>query len=837
MSKYPHREIETKWQKRWADERLMAVDLSRVDRKFYCLMMYPYPSGDLHVGHGRNYIIGDALARLKMMEGFSVLAPMGWDAFGLPAENAALTQDIHPAVWTRENIARMKDQFYRWGVVYDWSREIASYDPGYYKWTQWIFIQLFREGLAYRKGASVNWCPSCQTVLANEQVVGGICERCGTGITERFLEQWFFRITEFADSLLDDLEKLDSWPERVLTMQRNWIDRSRGLEIHFPVAPLDGGAKNPGPEEFVCFTTRPDTIFGATFLVVSPEHPAVVSLVTGTGREEAVRVFVETERTERLSGRARLEPRKTGIFTGRYAINPFTGRRIPIYLAPYVLMEYGTGAIMAVPAHDQRDFEFAKRFDIPIVEVVRPADGAGPYPEAAFEGKGIVMESGPFTGLTSDEAFERTSAWAEERGFGRGATNYRLRDWLVSRQRYWGTPIPMVHCADCGVVPVPESELPVLLPQDVDFRPRGDGKSPLATVESFVSVKCPKCGKKASRDTDTMDTFVDSSWYFLRYISPGDDERPFDKALVNKWLPVDQYVGGVEHAILHLLYARFFTKFLKRLGLLGFDEPFQRLFTQGMIYKDGVKMSKSKRNVVSPDPIIEQSGADTMRLYILFAGPPERDTEWRQDSIDGCNRFLNRIYRMWESHAELLANPDTGPIDHDSLDDEPRQLFRKTHWAMDKVRKDLQDNFHFNTAISAVMELSNVMNAASEGGKIGSTPGSAAVFRFAFDTTVRLLAPMTPHLCEELWERMGHTESIFHSAMPVADPRYATAEKITLVIQVNSRIRAREEIDADTPEAEVQRLALANPRVQELLAGKSPRKIVVVKNKLVNLIV
>ena len=836
MSKYPHREIETKWQKRWADERLMAVDLSRAERKYYCLMMYPYPSGDLHVGHGRNYIIGDALARLKMMEGYNVLAPMGWDAFGLPAENAALTQNIHPAVWTRNNIARMKAQFYRWGVVYDWSREIASYDPAYYKWTQWLFIQLFNEGLAYRKGASVNWCPSCQTVLANEQVVGGICERCGSEITERFLEQWFLRITEFADALLDDLDKLGSWPERVLTMQRNWIDRSRGLEIRFPVEPLKDSPA-AGPREFVCFTTRPDTIFGATFLVVSPEHPDVPSLVEGTGREEAVASFAQTEKAERLSGRTRMEPRKTGMFTGRYARNPFSGERIPIYLAPYVLMEYGTGAIMAVPAHDQRDFEFAKRFDIPVVEVVRPKDGVSAFPDAAFEGKGVVVSSGSYTGLGSDEAFEKTSEWAEANGVGRGRTHYRLRDWLVSRQRYWGTPIPMVHCGSCGVVPVPEKDLPVLLPEDVDFRPRGDGKSPLATVESFVTVNCPKCGKKAARDTDTMDTFVDSSWYFLRYISPRDDQRVFDKALANKWLPVDQYVGGVEHAILHLLYARFFTKFLKRLGLLEFDEPFGRLFTQGMICKNGVKMSKSKGNVVNPDPIIEQSGADTMRLYILFAGPPERDTEWRQDSIDGCNRFLNRIYRMWETHSALLSSPSGAAIDYEALHEDSRGLFRKTHWAMDKVRKDLQDNFHFNTAISAVMELTNLMNALCESGKMGSNAGSSEVFRFAFDTTVRLLAPMTPHICEELWERTGHTGSIFRIPMPVADPRYAAAEKITLVIQINSRIRAREEIEAGTSEAEVQRLALANPRVQEMLAGKAPRKVVVVKNKLVNIIV
>jgi leucyl-tRNA synthetase len=815
----------------------MAVDLSAVERKYYCLMMYPYPSGDLHVGHGRNYIIGDALARLKMMEGHNVLAPMGWDAFGLPAENAALTQNIHPAVWTRDNIARMKAQFYRWGVVYDWSREVASCDPGYYKWTQWLFIQLFNEGLAYRKGASVNWCPSCQTVLANEQVVGGICERCGTEITERFLEQWFFKITQFAGALLDDLEKLESWPERVLAMQRNWIDRSTGLEIRFPVKPLSAGGSGEGPDEFVCFTTRPDTIYGATFLVVSPEHPVVGPLVTGTGREQAVGAFVETERAERLSGRTRVEPRKTGIFTGRYAINPFSGSDIPIFLAPYVLMEYGTGAIMAVPAHDERDFEFAGRFELPMVEVIRPKEGTSPYPKAAFPGKGIVVNSGPFDGLESDAAFEKICDRAESSGTGRRRTNYRLRDWLVSRQRYWGTPIPMVHCDRCGVVPVPETDLPVVLPEDVDFRPRGDGRSPLASVESFVRVRCPKCGNPAGRDTDTMDTFVDSSWYFFRYVSPHDDEVVFDKSLVNHWLPVDQYVGGVEHAILHLMYARFFTKFLKRIGLLEFDEPFKRLFTQGMIYKNGVKMSKSKGNVVSPDAIIDYFGADTMRLYILFAGPPERDTEWRDDSIEGCNRFLNRVYRFWETYAELLSGPATVPIDYESLDDSSKRLYRKTHWAIHRVRRDLADNFHFNTAISAVMELTNVMSAYSDAARDGTGPFLAPVFAYAFEATVRLLAPMTPHLCEELWERTGHSESIFRSALPQADLRYVSAEKITLVIQINSRIRAREEIDADSAEADVEALALANPRIQEMLAGRSPKKVVVVKNKLVNIIV
>ncbi|MDH3217788.1 MAG: leucine--tRNA ligase, partial [Candidatus Krumholzibacteria bacterium] len=647
MSRYPHREIEQKWQARWAAQELMRVDLSAAKNKYYCLMMYPYPSGDLHVGHGRNYIIGDALARLKMMEGYDVLAPMGWDAFGLPAENAAIQENIHPAVWTKQNIERMKEQFYRWGVVYDWSREVTSCEPGYYRWTQWLFTQLYKQGLAYRKAASVNWCPSCQTVLANEQVVGGECERCGTPIEERFLEQWFFKITEFADPLLDDLAILDSWPDRVIAMQQNWIDRSEGLEIDFPMKGSDVKIR--------CFTTRPDTIFGATFLVLSLEHPLVEDLITDTGKESQIRKFIHDETAYKLSGKGRVEPHKTGMFSGAYAMNPVNGKDIPIYLAPYVLMEYGTGAIMAVPGHDQRDFDFATAYELPIVEVIVPSQSDTPLPGSAYEGRGTLINSGEYDGLSSKDAFERISDWFEAQSLGRRQTNYRLRDWLLSRQRYWGAPIPMIHCVTCGVVPVPDEDLPVLLPDDADFRPRGDGKSPLATSDSFVNVTCPQCGAPAKRDTDTMDTFVDSSWYFLRYLSPKDTTQAFDTKLANHWLPVDQYIGGVEHAILHLLYARFIIKFLHQSGAVAFNEPFARLFTQGMICKDGVKMSKSKGNVVNPDPIIDSFGADTMRLYILFAGPPERDAEWRDDSIEGCNRFINRLYRLYEANRDVVC--------------------------------------------------------------------------------------------------------------------------------------------------------------------------------------
>ncbi len=806
----------------------MTVDLNSSGEKYYCLMMYPYPSGDLHVGHGRNYVIGDALARYKLMEGCSVLAPMGWDAFGLPAENAALAYNIHPAVWTAENIKKMKEQFFEWGVLYDWDREITSCDPMYYRWTQWIFLQLYKSGLAYRKAASVNWCPSCKTVVANEQVIAGACERCGATIAERFLEQWFFKITAFADPLLDDLGQLEDWPERVIAMQRNWIDRSEGQEILFAIDDIN--------KSVACFTTRPDTIFGATFLVLSLDHPYVPQLIEGTEMESQIREFIEREKALKLSGRALTEPSKEGVFTGRYAINPLNEAEIPIYIAPYVLMEYGTGAIMGVPGHDQRDFDFAKTHGLDIREVIQPIEGKSPFPDAAFEGKGIMVDSGSYSGLTSEEGFDKIAEYLESRSQGKRTIHYRLRDWLISRQRYWGAPIPMIHCGNCGIVPVPEEDLPVLLPEDVDFRPKGEGKSPLARNEDFVAVPCPSCGKRAMRDTDTMDTFVDSSWYYLRYLSPNDTEKPFDKALVDTWLPVDQYVGGVEHAILHLMYSRFITKFLQSKGYLSFSEPFRRLFTQGMITKDGVKMSKSKGNTVSPGSIIESMGADTMRLYILFCGPPERDSEWKDDSVEGCSRFLNRVYRLFEKHRDVLISTGEETIDVETLNDNEKKLFRKTHWTIVRVIDDINDNFHFNTAISAIMELSNEMGAFSDKEKIEPGLRSASVLLFAFDSLVRLLAPMTPHLCEEFWERMGHETSVFRSPLPAANPEYAKGEMITLVIQVNSRIRAREEIPIDLGEEEVRKKALENVRIRELMAGKEPKKVIVVQNKLVNIV-
>ncbi len=831
---YPHKSIEAKWKARWKETGLMKADLNRTDNKYFCLMMYPYPSGDLHVGHGRNYIIGDALARYKLMEGRNVLAPMGWDAFGLPAENAALQNDIQPAVWTSDNIRKMKEQFHEWGVLYDWDREVTSCEPGYYKWTQWIFVQLFKRGLAYRRAASVNWCPSCKTVLANEQVVDGACERCSSEIIEKFLKQWFFKITEYADQLLDDLNSLKDWPERVITMQRHWIDRSEGQEIVFKIKDTDRSVTS--------FTTRPDTLFGATFLVISPDHPVVSELIRGTAGEAGIRSFIKKNKSQKLSGRARTEPSKEGLFINRYAINPINDEAIPIFIAAYVLMEYGTGAIMAVPAHDQRDFEFARENDLEIREVIRAEGEDSLFPEAAFEGKGIMINSGRFDGLSSEEGFVKVAEYLEARSLGERKTHYRLRDWLISRQRYWGAPIPMIHCDGCGIVPVPEEDLPVMLPEMADFRPKGDGKSPLAGNSSFVEINCPSCGKKARRDTDTMDTFVDSSWYFLRYMSPHDDGRPFDKKLADQWLPVDQYIGGVEHAILHLLYSRFITKFLQREGYISFSEPFKRLFTQGMICKDGVKMSKSKGNVVSPGPIIEKMGADTMRLYILFSGPPERDAEWKDDSVEGCSRFLNRIYRLFERHQNILENGGNSPdlsINgglRDNMTDLENKLFRKTHWTIQRVTNDINDNFHFNTAISGVMELSNEMHAFSSGTDISGSEQSTAVMRFAFDTMIRLLAPMTPHLCEELWERMGHRDSVFSHNLPDFNAEYAKGETFTLVIQINSKIRAREEVSAGTSDEALRETALSNERIRELVGDRKPRKIIIIKNKMVNIV-
>ncbi len=831
---FPFREAEPKWQERW--EALFRCDTADAARKYYCLMMFPYPSGDLHVGHGRNYIIGDALARFKMMQGANVLAPMGWDAFGLPAENAAIKNDIHPAVWTERNIESMKRQFYRWGVIYDWSREVAACRPDYYRWTQWIFLRLFRAGLAYREAASVNWCPSCKTVLANEQVAGGACERCGSTVSLRKLEQWFFRIREYAERLLADLDALDRWPERVRTMQRNWIGRSEGVEVTFA---LEGMS-----EALSCFTTRVDTIFGASFIVIAADHPLASELLRRGGREEEGRAFIEHVRELQVQEHEKAESTKEGFFTGCSALNPATGGRIPVFLASYVLMEYGTGVVMGVPAHDQRDFEFVRGlpFEIPVVQVISAGGAPAGRMEAAYVEDGVMINSGAFDGLGNREAMERITEDLASRGLARRVVHYRLRDWLISRQRYWGAPIPMVHCAACGAVPVKEEDLPVLLPEAVDFRPRGDGRSPLATVPGFVETVCPACGGPAERDTDTMDTFVDSSWYFLRYLSPRDVSRAFDPELVNRWLPVDQYIGGIEHAILHLMYSRFIVKFLHDEGLIAFNEPFASLFTQGMIYRNGAKMSKSKGNVVSPAPLIEQYGADTVRIYTLFIGPPEKDAEWNDRAVEGAHRFVNRVWRLYTNHRDLLEGSagHRESVDPGSLDASGIALYRALQVATKRVREDVfERGFQFNTAISALMELTNELYLYVEQNERfrGGDASSAALFRETVRRLVLLLGPMAPHLCEELWERFGNAKTIFSERLPEPDARYLTAETYTLVLQVNGKIRSKIDVPKDAPRESLQELALRDEKIARLIEGATVLKTIVVPGKLVNIVV
>ncbi len=830
---FPFRETESKWQERWGD--LFRCDSADTEDKYYCLMMFPYPSGNLHVGHGRNYIIGDALARYKMMEGKNVLAPMGWDSFGLPAENAAIKNNIRPAKWTEDNIAYMKKQFYQWGVMYDWSREVASCKPDYYKWTQWLFRELFDAGLAYQAEASVNWCPSCKTVLANEQVVGGECERCDSTVEQKNLRQWFFRITEYADRLLDDLDKLDKWPERVRVMQKNWIGRSEGVEVDFPLEKSD--------EVLDCFTTRVDTIYGATFIVIAADHPLAAGLIARGGKEEEGEVFVAHARELRLQEREKTEFTKEGFFTGCYAVNPATGLKIPVFLASYVLMDYGTGVVMGVPAHDQRDFEFVKEspVEIPVAQVILPeGDEAVELTEAYVE-DGLMINSQQFDGMGNREAMEKITDFLAEKGLARRTVQYRLRDWLISRQRYWGAPIPMIHCGKCGIVPVPEDQLPVLLPEDVDFMPRGDGKSPLAASDDFVNVDCPVCGGKAKRDTDTMDTFVDSSWYFLRYLSPKDGEKAFDPGLVDSWLPVDQYIGGIEHAILHLLYSRFIVKCLYDRKLTSFDEPFDSLFTQGMITRNGAKMSKSTGNTVDPKPLIEKYGADTVRIYTLFIGPPEKDAEWNDRAVEGASRFVNRVWRLYANHRKILeSDGDPAGLDPEKFTEIQKSLYRKTQQSMDRIKRDIfGGSFHFNTAISALMELVNEMYLYIEkdGEFVSGEARSMNLFRYSLSTILLLLAPMAPHMCEEIWERMGNDGSIFLQRLPEADPAWLKGDIYTLVVQVNGKVRSRIEAEREASKEELERLALADDRIKEFVEGRDIRKVIVVPGRLVNIVV
>ncbi|MCM8820128.1 MAG: leucine--tRNA ligase, partial [Candidatus Omnitrophica bacterium] len=741
------KKIDAKWQAFWQKEGLFSVDIKDTSKpKYYCLVMFPYPSSELHVGHARNYVIGDAISRYKIMCGYNVLSPMGWDAFGLPAENQAIRHKIHPQIWTLKNIKRIKEQLNSWGIGYDWDREITTCFPQYYKWTQWIFLKLYQKNLAYRKEAFANWCPSCQTVLANEQVVNGACERCSTKVEQKKLKQWFLKIASYADRLLEDISLLKDWPEKVKIMQINWIGKSEGAEIDFSVENSN--------KKIRCFTTRIDTIFGATFLALSWEHPIIVELIKDSKNKNQIEEFINKVKNQPLSARLVENFEKEGVFTGKFAINPLTGKKIPIWIANYILTEYGTGAIMCVPAHDKRDFEFARKYNLEIIEVIKPIQQIASLSDTVFEGEGILINSGDFSGLSSVEAKEKIASYLEKAKIGRRAINYKLRDWLISRQRYWGAPIPIIYCEKCGEVPVPEGDLPVLLPYNVEFLPTG--QSPLNFVKEFIETTCPNCGKPAKRETDTMDTFVDSSWYYLRYISPKEDKVAFITEDVNKWLPVDQYIGGVEHAILHLLYSRFINKFLYDLGLVNFPEPFAKLFTQGMIIKDGFKMSKSKGNVVAPDYIIDKYGADTMRLYILFMGPPQKDAEWQDKGLEGAHRFLQRALRLVDILKEYKDTQNEEP-----LNSYEKALLKKIHSTIKEVTADLEGDFQFNTAIARIMELVNQIYKSLNEGFLRKN-----IFYKAVDTIFLLLSPFTPHISEEVNSILGNKGSIFKRNWP-----------------------------------------------------------------------
>jgi leucyl-tRNA synthetase len=821
MNEYAHDEIEARWQRRWAEGRTFEVTEDPSRPKFYCLEMLPYPSGDIHVGHVRNYCITDVVARYKRMRGFNVLHPIGWDALGLPAENAAIKRGVHPEKWTRDNIAGMKKQLQRLGFSYPWSREIATCDPEYYRWNQWFFLRMMERGIAYRAVAPVNWCPTCKTVLANEQAEGGECWRCHSVVEQREMEQWFLRITAYQDELLDDMAQLKTWPERVLAQQRNWIGRSTGAEVDFA---LEGGGA------IKVFTTRIDTIFGATFMVLAPEHPRVDELMAGTPAEarEAIGRLRAQDRRARLEGQIE----KEGVFTGRHATNPFSGERIPIWIGNFVLMGYGTGAIMAVPAHDQRDFEFARKFGIPVRVVIQPEGEAldGARLESAYDGPGRTVASGEWSGLDSAEAILAMTAHAEARGFGRGTVTYRLKDWLISRQRYWGTPIPVVYCDRDGLVGVPDADLPVVLPKDAPFT--GEGGNPLEKVPEFVTTRCPRCGGPARRETDTMDTFVDSSWYFYRYLSPRNDDAPCDPAAVRYWFPIDLYVGGIEHAILHLVYSRFWTKVMRDLGLVTLDEPVVRLFPQGMVHKDGEVMSKSKGNTVAPDDIVGRYGADTLRLYILSVAPPEMALEWKDDQIEGSHRLLQRAWRVLARHGGSFATEVREPVPAE-LNDAARQLRRKVHQTIQRVTEDVEERMKLNTAVSALHELVNEIYRVEA--DVSEGP-SRPVLREALETLVLLLSPFAPHVCEEMWMRLGRRFPLVDRNWPVADAAAAYEDAVELAVQVNGKVRGRITVPREASEDLVRRTALEDPKVREHLAEREVAKVVVVPGRLVSVV-
>lgn len=820
IDKYNFSEIEKKWQTKWEKDDVFKVTEDPDKEKYYVLEMFPYPSGKLHMGHVRNYSIGDVLARFKKMKGFNVLHPMGWDSFGLPAENAAIKHGVEPSKWTWENIGEMREQLKELGLSYDWDREVATCHPDYYKWMQWIFIQFYKKGLAYKKENPVNWCPSCQTVLANEQVVDGKCERCKTLVGKKDLSQWYFKITDYAERLLDNLEELPGWPNKVKLMQKNWIGKSIGAEVTFEIDGFDKGLD--------VFTTRPDTLYGVTYMVMAPEHPYLKELVAGSEYEEPVNAYVDKVQHMSDIERTSTTNEKTGQFTGCYAINPLTGKKVPIFISDYVLMDYGTGAIMAVPAHDQRDFDFAKKFDLEIIPVVDSDDPEVDVYDlkAAFAAEGTMINSEMFNGMNNKEAIEKIIDYLEEKKIGKKSINYKLRDWLISRQRYWGTPIPMIHCDDCGWVPEKEENLPVLLPADVQFT--GKGESPLATSKTFVNTTCPVCGKPAKRELDTMDTFLDSSWYFLRYCDPKNTEAPFGKDKADYWMNVDQYIGGVEHAILHLMYARFFQMALYDLGLVSTEEPFKNLLTQGMVIKDGAKMSKSLGNVVSPKEIIEKYGADTARLFILFAAPPERELDWSDKGVEGSFRFINRVYRMVYDFSQNFSEvPDSYEVKGDA----DKSMAYWLNYAIKKVSDDIGERFNFNTAISTIMELVNEMYRYKEG---AINPG---LYGAAIKDLIIMLAPFVPHVTEEMWEHLGYEGSVHDQSWPEYDEKALVKDTVEIVVQVNGKIKEKLDIAGGLSKEEMEKTVMENEKVKGLIEGKNVVKVIAVPGKLINIVV
>ena len=814
---YNPQAIEPKWQQKWGDDRLYEVREDDPRPKFYALTMFPYTSGDLHIGHWYAMAPSDVHARFKRMQGYNVLHPMGFDAFGLPAENAAIKRGIHPFIWTMQNVENMRRQLRSIGAIYDWNREVVTCLPDYYKWTEWFFLKLYEAGLAYRGKAPVNWCPHCQTVLANEQVLGGgFCERCGATVSRRDLEQWFFRITKYADELLEYKDTI--WSERVKTMQRNWIGRSQGAEISFA---LD----HPGvtEKEIRVFTTRPDTTFGVTFMVLAPEHPLVTRLTTPDKKAEVEDYIAQSRRLSEIE-RLSTEKEKDGVFIGTYCLNRLNGEKVPIWIADYVLLSYGTGAVMGVPAHDERDFAFARKYNLPIPVVIAPPDWSGEELAEAYTGPGNMVNSGQFNGLPYQQGMEAVCDWLEEKGWGKRAITYRLRDWLISRQRYWGAPIPIIYCDKCGIVPVPEKDLPVLLPEDAEFKPTGE--SPLKYHEQFVNTTCPRCSAPAKRETDTMDTFMCSNWYFLRYTSPGCDTAAFDASKVKYWMPIDIYTGGAEHAVMHLLYSRFFIKAIRDMGLVDFDEPFQHMFNQGIIIAEKQKMSKSRGNVITPDEYVADVGADAIRTYLMFLAPWEQGGEWDDSSISGISRWLNRIWNL--VLGGYRPEEKTGP---DARQKATRELSRATHQTIKRVTEDLE-RLHFNTMVAALMEFTNYLGKVKEARAVAAPDWEESI-----DTLLRLLSPTTPHLTEELWQKTGREYSIHNQRWPVWDEVLAKDEEITLVVQVNGKVRDRITVPASITEDEARQLAPARPKIKPYLTDKKVAKVIYVPGKLVNLVV